>query len=138
MQASAIQSTEISQAITGTSPLQIASGATARYAAVDRALASRARTDPVPEMAAARRALRRTRVAAIRVGQVSQRFQTRPNGTVPPPAVAKSYAANADANDELQRALRDASHAYARKASATVGRRIGARPSEWLYCSACS
>jgi diguanylate cyclase (GGDEF)-like protein len=121
VQVSAIQSTEISQAITGTSPLRIASAATARYAAVDRTLASRAQTDPIPEMAAARRALRQTRVAAIRVGQVSQRFQTRPNGTVPPPVLGRAYAANADANDELQRALGDVSHAYARKASATVG-----------------
>jgi diguanylate cyclase (GGDEF)-like protein len=120
VQVSAIQSTEISQAVTGTSPLQIASTATARYAAVDHGIASRARTDPIPEMAAARRALRHTRVAAIRVGEVSERYGTRPSETVPPPAVAKAYTANADANAQLQRALGDASRAYARKASKTV------------------
>jgi len=120
VQVSAIQSTEIRQAVAGASPLQIASAATARYAAVDRALASRARTDPLPEMAAARRALQQTRVAAIGVGEVSQRYGSGPSETVPPPAVAKAYAANADANDKLQRALSDASHAYARAASVTV------------------
>jgi diguanylate cyclase (GGDEF)-like protein len=120
VQVSAVQSTEISEAVTDTSPLQIASTATARYAAIDRAIASRARTDPIPEMAAALRALRQTRVAAIRVGEVSERYGTRPSETVPPPAVTKAYTANADANAELQRALGDASHAYARKASKTV------------------
>ena len=117
---SAIQSTEIRQAVAGTSPLQIASAATARYAAVDRALASRAQTDPIPEMAAARRALQQTRVAAIRVGEASQRYGSRPSETVPPPAVAQAYAVNSDANDTLQRALANASYAYARKASVTV------------------
>lgn len=120
VEVSAIQSTEIRQAVAGTSPVQVASAATARYAAVSRALALRARTDPLPEMAAARRELRQTEVAAIRVGEVSQRYGSRPSETVPPPAVTKAYAANADANDKLQRSLADASHAYAREASVTV------------------
>jgi diguanylate cyclase (GGDEF)-like protein len=118
VQVSAIQSSEISQAVAGTSPLQIASAATARYAAVDRELAAWARSDSVPQVAAARRALQQIRVAAIRVGEVSQRSGSRPSETVPPPAVAKAYAQNADT--KLQRALADASHAYAREASVTV------------------
>jgi diguanylate cyclase (GGDEF)-like protein len=121
VQVSAIQAAEIRQAVAGASPLQIASAATARYATVDRGLSSRARTNSVPEIAAARRALRQTQVAAIRVGEVSQRYRSRPSETVPPSAVAKAYAANADANAELQHALGAASRAYARKASATVG-----------------
>jgi diguanylate cyclase (GGDEF)-like protein len=121
VQVSAAQSTETTQAIMGTPPLQIAKAATARYAAVDRALALHARTDPVPGVAMARHEVRQSQVAAVHVGELSQRYGSSPTKAAPPPAVARAYLANADAQDRLQLALTNVSRAYAREASVTVG-----------------
>jgi diguanylate cyclase (GGDEF)-like protein len=120
VQVSTAQSTEITQAITGTPPLQIAKAATAQYAAVDRALASRARTNPVPALAIAQREARESQIASLRTGEISQRYGTGPTKGAPAPAVARAYVTNANAHDQLLLALTNVGRAYGREASVTV------------------